>query len=122
MSASFFCMDTDMYKKLDCSHFTFLGRSYLDGGLSNNQPILDEKTIKISPFCGASHICPRDDENASDDASKNEPSKTSSGVNAPTSSPTTEGGNGAAIASSKTNKPLSKGTEYFFSASINGLK
>lgn len=30
-----------------------------DGGLSNNNPILDQDTIVISPFGGESDICPR---------------------------------------------------------------
>lgn len=39
----------------------FRGRPFLDGGFTNNQPVLDEKTtIRISPFAGASHICPDD--------------------------------------------------------------
>lgn len=33
---------------------------YMDGGFSNNLPILDENTITVSPFCGESDICPRD--------------------------------------------------------------
>ncbi|XP_065199881.1 patatin-like phospholipase domain-containing protein 2 [Planococcus citri] len=33
---------------------------YIDGGFSNNLPILDENTITVSPFCGESDICPRD--------------------------------------------------------------
>jgi patatin-like phospholipase domain-containing protein 2 len=33
---------------------------YVDGGFSNNLPILDENTITVSPFCGESDICPRD--------------------------------------------------------------
>ncbi|KAJ6648563.1 1-acylglycerol-3-phosphate O-acyltransferase Pnpla3, partial [Pseudolycoriella hygida] len=36
------------------------GTRYMDGAFSNNQPILDENTITVSPFCGESDICPRD--------------------------------------------------------------
>jgi len=39
----------------------YKGAPYLDGGFSNNQPVMDEKTtVRISPFSGASHICPDD--------------------------------------------------------------
>ena len=37
------------------------GVRYLDGGFSDNLPMLDENTITVSPFCGESDICPRDD-------------------------------------------------------------
>ena len=30
----------------------YLGRKYLDGGLTNQFPVMDEKTVKISPFSG----------------------------------------------------------------------
>ncbi len=33
---------------------------YLDGGLSNNQPVLDERTIRVNPLASTSHITPRD--------------------------------------------------------------
>lgn len=33
----------------------------MDGGCSDNLPTLDENTITVSPFCGESDICPRDD-------------------------------------------------------------
>ncbi|XP_012279636.1 patatin-like phospholipase domain-containing protein 2 isoform X2 [Orussus abietinus] len=36
------------------------GVRYMDGGFSDNLPILDENTITINPFCGESDICPRD--------------------------------------------------------------
>ncbi|XP_060531802.1 1-acylglycerol-3-phosphate O-acyltransferase Pnpla3 isoform X2 [Cylas formicarius] len=39
----------------------FRGVRYMDGGYSDNLPTLDENTITISPFCGESDICPRDD-------------------------------------------------------------
>ncbi len=32
----------------------------MDGGLSDNIPILDENTITVSPFAGESDICPND--------------------------------------------------------------
>ncbi|KAF4530078.1 hypothetical protein B566_EDAN001334 [Ephemera danica] len=39
----------------------FHGVRYIDGCYSDNLPILDENTITVSPFCGESDICPRDD-------------------------------------------------------------
>ena len=40
---------------------TYKDKPYLDGGFSNNQPVLcEESTIRISPFAGGSHICPND--------------------------------------------------------------
>lgn len=39
----------------------FKGVRYMDGGMSDNLPTLDENTITVSPFCGESDICPRDD-------------------------------------------------------------
>lgn len=39
----------------------FQGIRYMDGGFSDNLPTLDENTITVSPFCGESDICPRDD-------------------------------------------------------------
>ncbi|XP_063914547.1 patatin-like phospholipase domain-containing protein 2 isoform X1 [Zophobas morio] len=39
----------------------FKGVRYMDGGYSDNLPTLDENTITVSPFCGESDICPRDD-------------------------------------------------------------
>ena len=39
----------------------FRNVKYLDGGLTNQLPIFDEETIKISPFSGKyKHICPPD--------------------------------------------------------------
>ncbi|XP_055384251.1 1-acylglycerol-3-phosphate O-acyltransferase Pnpla3 isoform X2 [Condylostylus longicornis] len=38
----------------------FHGVRYMDGAFSDNLPILDENTITVSPFCGESDICPRD--------------------------------------------------------------
>lgn len=38
----------------------FRGVRYMDGGFSDNLPILDENTVTVSPFCGESDICPRD--------------------------------------------------------------
>ena len=37
------------------------GEYYWDGGLTNNNPIIDDGTILISPFAGESDICPRDE-------------------------------------------------------------
>uniref|UniRef100_V5GTR4 triacylglycerol lipase n=1 Tax=Anoplophora glabripennis TaxID=217634 RepID=V5GTR4_ANOGL len=39
----------------------FKGVRYMDGGCSDNLPTLDENTITVSPFCGETDICPRDD-------------------------------------------------------------
>lgn len=39
----------------------FHGIRYMDGGFSDNLPTLNENTITVSPFCGESDICPRDD-------------------------------------------------------------
>ena len=39
----------------------FRGVHYIDGGLSDNLLVLDENTVTVSPFCGESDICPRDD-------------------------------------------------------------
>ena len=39
----------------------FHGIRYMDGAFSDNLPILDENTVTVSPFCGESDICPRDD-------------------------------------------------------------
>lgn len=36
-------------------------KPYLDGGFSNNQPVLEaNSTLRVSPFAGGSHICPID--------------------------------------------------------------
>ena len=40
--------------------FFVLFQRYVDGGLSNNIPILDDDTITVSPFAGESDICPCD--------------------------------------------------------------
>ena len=39
----------------------YQGVSYMDGGLSNNLLILDDKTVTVSPFVGEADICPQDD-------------------------------------------------------------
>ncbi|KAL4003092.1 Patatin-like phospholipase family protein [Acanthocheilonema viteae] len=44
---------------------TFRGEIYMDGGASDNQPIIDIDTITVSPFSGESDICPTDEESAS---------------------------------------------------------
>ena len=61
----------DLIQALICSAFIpffsglippkFQGVRYMDGGYSDNLPSLDEHTITVSPFCGESDICPRDD-------------------------------------------------------------
>ncbi|ULT99409.1 hypothetical protein L3Y34_000618 [Caenorhabditis briggsae] len=38
----------------------FRGVQYIDGGVSDNQPIYDEHTVTVSPFSGESDICPPD--------------------------------------------------------------
>ena len=39
----------------------YLNKKYLDGGLTNQLPIFDSATLKISPFSGKlKHICPQD--------------------------------------------------------------
>lgn len=66
-----FSSKSDLVDALICSCYVpafssyevpnYKGIPYLDGGFSNNQPVLDEKTtVRISPFSGASHICPDD--------------------------------------------------------------
>jgi len=59
---SSFASREDLVDALICSCFIpvfsgnnlhqYLGKKYLDGGLTNQFPVLDEKTIKISPFSG----------------------------------------------------------------------
>ncbi|XP_076116296.1 patatin-like phospholipase domain-containing protein 2 [Mytilus galloprovincialis] len=39
----------------------FKGTRYVDGGLSDNLPVLDENTVTVSPFAGESDICPSDE-------------------------------------------------------------
>ncbi|XP_053384581.1 patatin-like phospholipase domain-containing protein 2 [Mercenaria mercenaria] len=39
---------------------TFRGVRYVDGGLSDNIPAMNDETISISPFAGESDICPTD--------------------------------------------------------------
>ena len=62
----------DLMDALICSCFlpafsayevpTYEGKPFLDGGFSNNQPVLDDgtATVRVSPFAGNSHICPDD--------------------------------------------------------------
>ncbi|KAK3101266.1 hypothetical protein FSP39_002246 [Pinctada imbricata] len=38
----------------------YRGTRYVDGGLSDNLPILNEDTVTVSPFSGESDICPSD--------------------------------------------------------------
>uniref|UniRef100_A0AC34QBH2 PNPLA domain-containing protein n=1 Tax=Panagrolaimus sp. JU765 TaxID=591449 RepID=A0AC34QBH2_9BILA len=44
---------------------TFRGEQYWDGGMTDNQPVVDSKTITVSPFSGESDICPPDFDSAS---------------------------------------------------------
>jgi len=39
----------------------FHGVAYMDGGFSDNLPIVSQNTITVSPFSGESDICPQDD-------------------------------------------------------------
>ena len=39
----------------------FKGVYFWDGGLTNNNPVLDENTILVAPFGGEMDICPRDE-------------------------------------------------------------
>ena len=83
----------------------------MDGGLSNNQPILDEKTIKISPFAGASHICPRDKSDAESTSSSDAAFETTTAV-VPVGEESKMKANSAAssvAAAAATKKPASKG-------------
>ncbi|XP_045619539.2 1-acylglycerol-3-phosphate O-acyltransferase Pnpla3 isoform X2 [Procambarus clarkii] len=60
----------DLIQAILCSAFipgfsgwlpiSFRGVRYIDGGFSDNLPILDDNTITVSPFSGESDICPRD--------------------------------------------------------------
>lgn len=36
----------------------FLGVRYIDGSVTNNQPVIDQNTIRVSPFSGEADICP----------------------------------------------------------------
>ena len=48
----------DWFRSLNCySMILYL----LDGGYSDNLPVLDGNTITVSPFSGNSDICPQDD-------------------------------------------------------------
>jgi hypothetical protein len=61
----------ELIQALVCSSFVpcysgfvppkFRDSYYWDGGLSNNNPILDSDTILVSPFAGESDICPREE-------------------------------------------------------------
>ena len=42
-------------------HIFFFFQRYVDGGLSDNIPAINEETISVSPFAGESDICPKDD-------------------------------------------------------------
>ncbi|XP_015928950.1 patatin-like phospholipase domain-containing protein 2 [Parasteatoda tepidariorum] len=39
----------------------FKGEKYVDGGLSDNLPVLDDDTVTVSPFAGEHDICPQDE-------------------------------------------------------------
>uniref|UniRef100_A0AC35TY84 PNPLA domain-containing protein n=1 Tax=Rhabditophanes sp. KR3021 TaxID=114890 RepID=A0AC35TY84_9BILA len=44
---------------------SFRGEKYVDGGISANQPKIDENSITVSPFSGESDICPIDEDSES---------------------------------------------------------
>lgn len=44
---------------------SYKGTQYIDGGVTDNQPTLDEHSIMVSPFSGESDICPPDFDSAS---------------------------------------------------------
>ncbi|KAF8764621.1 patatin-like phospholipase domain-containing protein 2 [Argiope bruennichi] len=39
----------------------FQGEVYVDGGMSDNLPVLDDNTVTVSPFAGEHDICPQDE-------------------------------------------------------------
>lgn len=41
--------------------FVFISQAYMDGGFSDNLPLLNENTITVSPFSGENDICPEDE-------------------------------------------------------------
>ncbi|CDW57522.1 Phospholipase, patatin family [Trichuris trichiura] len=65
----------DLIDALTCSAFIpfysgtvppmFQGVHYIDGGWSDNLPVLDKETITVSPFSGEADICPADAESGS---------------------------------------------------------
>lgn len=67
---SVFDSKEDVIQALMCSCFIplwsglvvpkYKGIAYVDGGFSNNQLILDDKTVTVSPFAGEADICPQD--------------------------------------------------------------
>uniref|UniRef100_A0AAF5PQ10 PNPLA domain-containing protein n=1 Tax=Wuchereria bancrofti TaxID=6293 RepID=A0AAF5PQ10_WUCBA len=70
-----FCTKDELIDAICCSCFipiyggfvypTFRGEIYIDGGASDNQPVINTDTITVSPFSGESDICPTDEESAS---------------------------------------------------------
>ncbi|GIY44082.1 patatin-like phospholipase domain-containing protein 2 [Caerostris darwini] len=48
-----------VYSGLTCP--VFQGEAYVDGGLSDNLPVLDDNTVTVSPFAGEHDICPQDE-------------------------------------------------------------
>lgn len=40
--------------------YLLIFQRYVDGGLSDNLPILNEHTVTVSPFAGENDICPKD--------------------------------------------------------------
>ncbi|PAV60052.1 hypothetical protein WR25_19538 [Diploscapter pachys] len=70
-----YCSNEDLVDAIMCSCFIpfycgfsrpkYRGVEYMDGGLSNNQPVYDRHTVTVSPFSGESDICPPDWDSAS---------------------------------------------------------
>ncbi|VDO99348.1 unnamed protein product [Soboliphyme baturini] len=42
----------------------YKGTHFIDGGWSNNLPVLDENTVTVSPFSGEADICPLDSDSS----------------------------------------------------------
>ncbi|XP_054158375.1 patatin-like phospholipase domain-containing protein 2 [Oppia nitens] len=61
----------DLIDAIKCSSFIplwsgilppkFQGIAYIDGGFTDNLPVIDKHTITVTPFSGQSDICPLDD-------------------------------------------------------------
>ena len=46
---------------LNVLHLIQKGEVFLDGGFSNNQPVIEDRsTVRVSPFAGPSQISPKD--------------------------------------------------------------
>ena len=47
-------------------------QAYVDGGPSNNVPVLDHRTITVTPYAGNNDICPGDNNLFAEDINENE--------------------------------------------------